>query len=51
MEDNGQKLVFMKRNKKDDHDKDPDRMSSTRSSSISEISASTFVSSSNSKAS
>jgi hypothetical protein len=50
MEDNGQQLASMKRNKKDDHDKDPDGMGSTRSSSVSEISASTFASSSNSKA-
>jgi hypothetical protein len=49
MEDNGKQLASMKRNKKDDHDKDPDGMGSVRSSSISEISASTFTSSSNSK--
>jgi hypothetical protein len=41
----------MKRNKKDDHDKDPDGMGSARSSLVSEISASTFATSSNSKAS
>jgi hypothetical protein len=51
LEDNGQQLASMKRNKKDDHDKDPDGMGSTRSSSVSEISASTFASSSYSKAS
>jgi hypothetical protein len=32
LEDNGQQLTSMKRNKKDDHDKDPDGMGSMRSS-------------------
>jgi hypothetical protein len=51
LEDNCQQLASIKRNKKDDHDKDPDRMGSVRSSSVSEISASTFISSVNSKTS
>jgi hypothetical protein len=48
---NGQQLASIKKNKKDDHDKDTDGMGSARSSSVSEISASTFASSSNSKTS
>jgi hypothetical protein len=51
LEDNGQQLASIKRNKKDDHDKNPDGMGSARSSSVSEISASTFARSGNSKAS
>jgi hypothetical protein len=50
-EDNGQQLASIKINKKDDHNKDPDGMGFARSSFVSEISASTFASSSNSKAS
>jgi hypothetical protein len=48
---NGQQLASIKRNKKDDHDKDPDEMGSMRLSSVFEISVSTFANSSNSKAS
>jgi hypothetical protein len=51
LEDNGQQLIFIKRNKKDSYDKDPDRMGPAKSSSTSEISASTFANSVNSKAS
>jgi hypothetical protein len=51
MEDNGQQLSSMKRNKRDDYDKNPDGMGPARSSSVSQISASTFTSSSNSKVS
>jgi hypothetical protein len=46
-EDNGQQLASIKRNKKDDHDKDPDGMGSVENSSVSEILASTFASSEN----
>jgi hypothetical protein len=51
LEDNGQQLLSNKRNKKDDHDKDPDGISPPRSSSVSEISASTLVNSINFKTS
>jgi hypothetical protein len=51
LEDNGQQLTSMKRNKKDNHDKDPDRMGSARSFSVAEISASTFANSNKPKAS
>jgi hypothetical protein len=51
LEDNGQQLASMKRNKKDNHDKDSDRMGSARNSSVAEISASTFANSNKSKAS
>jgi hypothetical protein len=51
LEDNGQQLASMKRNKKDHHDKDPDGIGSVRNFSVTEISASTFASSSNWKAS
>jgi hypothetical protein len=50
-EDNGQQLISIKRNKKDDHDKNPDGMGPARNSSVSEISASTFTNSLNSKTS
>jgi hypothetical protein len=50
LEDNGKQLASIKRNKKDDHDKDPDGMGSARISSVSEISVSMFTNSSNSKA-
>jgi hypothetical protein len=51
LEDNGQQLISIKRNKKNDHDKNPDEMDPARSSSVSEISASTFTNSVNSKTS
>jgi hypothetical protein len=51
LEDNGQQLASIKRNKKDDHDKDPDGMGPAKNSLVSEISASTFASSVNSKTS
>jgi hypothetical protein len=51
LEDNGQQFASIKRNKKDDHDKNPDGMGSARSSSVSEISVSSFTISVNSKAS
>jgi hypothetical protein len=51
LEDNGQQLECNKRNKKDDHHKDPDGISSTKSSLVSEISVSTFASLVNSKTS
>jgi hypothetical protein len=43
LEDNGQQLDSIKRNEKDDHDKDPDGMGPARNSSVAEISASTFT--------
>jgi hypothetical protein len=49
IEDNGQQLASIKRNKKDDHDKDPDGMGSARNSLVFEISVSTFTNSVNSK--
>jgi predicted AAA+ superfamily ATPase len=51
LEDNSQQLTSMKRNKKDDHDKDPDGMGSARNSSVTEISVSTFANLNKSKAS
>jgi hypothetical protein len=51
LEDNGQQLASIKRNKKDDHDKDPDGMGYVRNSSVAEISASTFANSNKSKTS
>jgi hypothetical protein len=51
LEDNGQQLASIKRNKKDDPDKDPDGMGFVRSSLVFEILASTFASSSNLKVS
>jgi hypothetical protein len=50
LEDNGQQIASMERNKKDDHDKDQDGMGSAGNSSVAGISASTFANSNKSKA-
>jgi hypothetical protein len=42
LEDNGQQLLSIKRNEKDDYDEDPDGIGPARSSSVSEILASTL---------
>jgi hypothetical protein len=47
LENNGQQLASMKRNKKDNHDKDPNGMGPAKNSSVAEISASTFANSNN----